>query len=75
MKTCVLLVFICLASLSARAADPTPPKFDWKACEKEMKEFKCSGTDKEIWQCLEKHDTKLSKSCDKVHDVGDELFE
>jgi len=48
---------------------------DWKACEKEMKSFSCSGSDKEVWSCLEKNDTKLSKGCQATHDgPGDALF-
>jgi hypothetical protein len=47
---------------------------NWTACQKEIAEFACKGTDKDIWECLEKHDTKLSKSCDAVHDTGDKAF-
>ena len=61
-----------LASLafSAQAAD----KLDWKSCEKEVKEFKCSGEDKAVWSCLEKYDDKLSAGCQKVHAAGDKVF-
>jgi len=49
-------------------------KIDWKACEKEVKEFKCTGDDKSVWACLEKHDEKLSKACQGTHEKGDKLF-
>ena len=49
-------------------------KIDWKACEKEVKEYKCSGDDKAVWSCLEKHDEKLSKACQGTHEKGDKLF-
>jgi len=49
-------------------------KIDWKACEKEVKEFKCTGNDKAVWACLEKHDEKLSKTCQVTHEKGDKLF-
>lgn len=64
--------FIALAAFSfaAQAADP----IDWKGCAKEVKEFKCTGDDKSVWACLEKHDDKLSASCQKVHEKGDKLF-
>lgn len=59
-----------LSSTGAYAAG----KIDWKACEKEVKEFKCSGDDKSVWACLEKHDEKLSKACQATHEKGDKLF-
>lgn len=68
---------ITIATLTAFAAVPqvfAAEKLDWKACEKEVKEFKCSGDDKAIWACLEKHDDKLSPACQKVHEQGDKQF-
>jgi hypothetical protein len=65
------VVFVAaLSSTGSFAAD----KIDWKACEKEVKEFKCSGDDKAVWSCLEKHDEKLSKTCQATHEKGDKLF-
>jgi len=74
MKTFALLASLVLLPLFAQAADPAPAKIDWKDCQKEIKDFACKGTDKEIWQCLEKHDDKLSESCDKVHEKSDKVF-
>lgn len=59
-----------LSSSGSFAAD----KIDWKPCEKEVKEFKCTGNDKAVWSCLEKHDEKLSKTCQGAHEQGDKLF-
>ena len=61
-----------VTSLSAFAADKD--KMDWKACEKEIKEFKCNGDDKAVWTCLEKHDDQHSPACAKVHEEGDKKF-
>ncbi len=47
---------------------------DWKACTKEIKEYSCTGDDKTVWQCLEKHDDKLSATCQKTHELGDKKF-
>lgn len=67
--TALAFVF-ALSSTGAHAAD----KIDWKACDKEVKEFKCSGYDKSVWACLEKQDAKLSKTCQATHEKGDKLF-
>lgn len=65
------LTFVAAVSTSGViAAD----KIDWKACDKEVKEFKCTGNDKAVWSCLEKHDDKLSKTCQVAHEQGDKLF-
>lgn len=70
MKAPVLVFLGALVGTAAHAAD----KIDWKGCEKEVKEFKCSGDDKSVWACLEKHDDKLSPACQKVHEEGDKKF-
>ena len=70
MKKLAALIFAGCVSLSVQAAD----KVDWKACDKEIKQYSCKGSDKEIWACLEKHDDKLSQSCQKTHEKGDKLF-
>lgn len=49
-------------------------KIDWKPCEKEIKEYSCKGDDKAIWECLEKHDDKLSASCQTAHAKADAKF-
>ena len=69
-KFAALAFVAALSSTGTFAAD----KLDWKACEKEVKEFKCTGDDKAIWSCLEKHDEKLSKTCQVTHEKGDALF-
>lgn len=66
----VILLMLSVVAFSAHAEE----KMDWKACAKEVKEFKCSGDDKSIWACLEKHDDKLGASCQKTHEKGDALF-
>ena len=71
MKLSALLSsLLLLAATSAMAAE----KLDWKACEKEIKQFSCTGDDKAVWSCLEKHDDKLSPPCQKVHEQGDKQF-
>ena len=67
--TALSFVFFLTSTASFAAG-----KLDWKACEKEVKEFKCSGDDKAVWACLEKHDEKLSKACQVTHEKGDKLF-
>lgn len=70
IKVTALALTFALSSTGAYAAD----KLDWKACDKEIKEFKCSGDDKAVWSCLEKHDDKLSKTCQSTHEKGDKMF-
>ena len=65
------LIFI--ASGAAFAAQ-TGDKIDWKACDKEIKQYKCKGSDRDVWGCLEKYDDKLSKTCQGAHEKGDKLF-
>jgi hypothetical protein len=75
MKRLVLTVAVWLVPLCASAADnPAGAKIDWKPCDKEVKQFGCKGTDKEIWQCLEKHDEQLGETCDKEHEKHDKAF-
>lgn len=64
------VLFFAMLSFGAYAAEA----IDWKACAKEVKEFKCTGDDKTVWSCLEKHDDKLGANCQKVHEKGDKLF-
>ena len=54
MKKYAALFAVVFAG-TAYAAD----SMDWKACEKEIKEYKCTGDDKAVWMCLEMHDEKL----------------
>lgn len=70
MKQLVAAMGIVFMSTSIYAAEA----IDWKVCEKEIKEFQCTGDDKSIWSCLEKHDDALSKECQVSHAKGDELF-
>ncbi|MEY4447974.1 MAG: hypothetical protein RLZZ433_989 [Pseudomonadota bacterium] len=70
IKFAALAFTFALSSSGTFAAD----KIDWKACDKEVKEFKCTGDDKSVWACLEKHDEKLSKACQATHEKGDKLF-
>lgn len=72
-KTATLLTSLAFA-ISLPLTALADSKMDWKACDKEIKEYKCSGSDKEIWTCLEKHDEKLSKTCQGTHEKGDKLF-
>ncbi len=66
----LILVSLFSLSFSSFAAD----KLDWSKCAKETAEYKCTGSDKEIYECLEKHDSDLSKTCQAVHEAGDKLF-
>ena len=70
LKFAVVAASFVLSSTGTLAAE----KIDWKACDKEVKEFKCTGDDKSVWACLEKHDEKLSKACQATHEKGDKLF-
>ena len=72
MKKLIGLI-AALAFVNAQAADKVE-KMDWRACENEIKEFKCAGNDKAIWACLEKYDDKHSPACAKVHEQGDAKF-
>jgi hypothetical protein len=78
MRTRLILTLaglpILAAALVASAADPAAGKIDWKACEKEIAQFACKGSDQEVWSCLEKHDTELSQACQEPHAKGDKLF-
>lgn len=74
MKRIVQLSALVLTCLLTSTATYAADKLDWKACEKEVKEFKCTGDDKSIWSCLEKNDEKLSKTCQATHEKGDKLF-
>ena len=44
-KLAALAFVAALSTSGAFAAD----KIDWKACDKEVKEFKCTGDDKSVW--------------------------
>ena len=70
MNKLLTAIGIACISASVYAADA----IDWKVCEKEITEFKCSGDDKSIWSCLEAHDEALSKECQVSHAQGDKLF-
>jgi hypothetical protein len=71
----LLLVSAFSVHAGEAAKDKSSEKIDWKSCEKELKEFGCKGSDKELWTCLEKHDGKLSEACEEVHEAADERFE
>jgi hypothetical protein len=49
-------------------------KIDWKICEKEARDYGCTGTDEQIWQCLEKQDERLEGACQREHRKGDKRF-
>ena len=68
-KLLTAMGIICI-SVSVYAADA----IDWSVCDKEVKEFKCSGDDKAIWSCLEAHDKALSEQCQVSHAKGDDMF-
>jgi hypothetical protein len=74
MKTIQKITALSFVFFLTSTASLAAGKLDWKACEKEVKEFKCSGDDKAVWACLEKHDEKLSKACQVTHEKGDKLF-
>lgn len=70
MKKLLAITFIVFASNAAFANSD----LDWSLCSKEIKEFHCSGNDKDVWSCLEEHDHDLSKSCQTTHEKADALF-
>jgi len=71
----ILAGALCLAAaLATTPAVRAQDKIDWTACEKEIAQFSCKGSDEEIWTCLEKHDTELSSACQEPHARGDKLF-
>ena len=74
MKNIYKLTALAFAFAVSSSGVSANTKIDWKACEKEVKEFKCTGDDKSVWACLEKHDDKLSKACQATHEKGDKLF-
>lgn len=74
MKKTLQFSAIAIAFVMSSAGTIAAEKIDWKACDKEVKEFKCTGDDKSVWACLEKHDEKLSKACQATHEKGDKLF-
>ncbi len=74
MKNTLKLTAIAFSFVLSSTGAFASGKLDWKACEKEVKEFKCTGDDKSVWACLEKHDDKLSKACQGTHEKGDKLF-
>ena len=70
MKRFAAVMLAAMFTVVAHAED----KMDWKACGKEVKEFKCKGSDKQVWACLKKQTDKLSKECQEVQAMGDEKF-
>jgi len=70
MKGITAFMLTAFFAVAAHADD----KMDWKACDKEVKEYSCKGVDKDVWACLENHDDKLSKACQVVHAKGDDKF-
>jgi hypothetical protein len=73
MKKIAVMVIASLLSFSPQAAGKAPAKINWKPCAKEIKRYDCKGTDRKIWDCLERHDEELSKACDETV-KGDKLF-
>lgn len=65
----MVLVILSISTVSLAAG-----KMDWKKCDREIKRFKCAGSDKDTWECLEKNDDKLSKLCQETHSEGDAVF-
>ena len=47
---------------------------DWSRCSTEIKQYQCSGSDKNIWSCLEEHEDHLSSLCKKTHEIADAKF-
>lgn len=74
MKKTLQFAAIAFSFVMSSSGTFAAEKIDWKACDKEIKEFKCTGNDKSVWACLEKHDEKLSKTCQVAHEKGDQLF-
>jgi len=72
-KLVVLMFLVGLLPLSATAADESD--IDWTQCAKEMKQFNCSGSDEEIFECLEQHEDQFSEACEEQHKKGDALYE
>jgi hypothetical protein len=74
-----VVITAALISLPATAQQQTPPKgppekIEWKRCEKEARDYGCTGTDEEIWRCLEQHDANIEGECQKEHRKGDKRF-
>lgn len=67
MKTVFTILLLSFVSFSVNAK--TAPNLT-KACAKEIKKF-CAKEkgDTNIYNCLEKHDSEISKSCDAVHEA------
>lgn len=67
MKKLTILITLCLVAGIAEAKSAGKLQ---KACSKEIKQF-CPTVkgDTNIYNCLEEHDSKISKSCDKEHEA------
>ncbi len=69
-----LSMIILLASSLANVAiagdfkQPDGFKIDWSPCAKEIEQFKCgeamAKSEADLYQCLLKQDTEISKECD-----------
>ena len=60
----------CLLAASALVLPMKAFAFDWSACQKDIKTH-CKATDKtdkEIFDCLEKVENKLTKACYDAHE-------
>ena len=69
-----LLAFTMLATVTLATSAMAADKVDWSKCKAETDKW-CTGIsgDENIYQCLLKHDSELSKPCDEQHGKYEEL--
>ena len=66
MKTLAIFAGF-LAVVSGSLAFAEANKVDWAPCSAEVAKFSCTGSEEEIYNCLQAHDAELSAACEAVH--------
>ena len=64
-KLAIFAGMVALVSGSVAFAEAT--KVDWAPCSPEVAKFSCTGSEEEIYNCLQTHDAELSAACEAVH--------
>ena len=77
MRTKIIAVAFLMGLVTTSSAFAEDHKVDWaKHCKADLEKFKCdaNGKDEDIYQCLLKHDSEISKPCDEnAHSKYEEL--
>jgi len=64
-KLAIFAGFLTVVSGSLAFAETT--KVDWAPCSAEVAKFSCTGSEEEIYSCLQAHDAELSAACEAAH--------